>query len=145
MNPPCAKCKKTVYPVEKLNCLDKVGVAMKSLTTVLCVCVFGCFKLAIAGILWPVYLPISPLASYWSGDKPFCKGKKLASHHGVSSGCSQLAWLAMEHLQCLLWCLQSCLEELLCSFLFQLSFSHKADPCGSHFGPVHPTLVYAFS
>lgn len=24
MNPPCAKCKKTVYPVEKLNCLDKV-------------------------------------------------------------------------------------------------------------------------
>ncbi|XP_076092862.1 LIM and SH3 domain protein 1-like isoform X1 [Mytilus galloprovincialis] len=23
MNPPCAKCKKTVYPVEKLNCLDK--------------------------------------------------------------------------------------------------------------------------
>jgi len=23
MNPPCAKCSKTVYPVEKLNCLDK--------------------------------------------------------------------------------------------------------------------------
>ena len=23
MNPPCAKCKKTVYPVEKLTCLDK--------------------------------------------------------------------------------------------------------------------------
>ena len=25
MNPPCARCKKTVYPVEKLNCLDKVS------------------------------------------------------------------------------------------------------------------------
>ena len=24
MNPPCAKCSKTVYPTEKLNCLDKV-------------------------------------------------------------------------------------------------------------------------
>lgn len=24
MNPPCARCKKTVYPMEKLNCLDKV-------------------------------------------------------------------------------------------------------------------------
>ncbi|XP_003385285.1 PREDICTED: LIM and SH3 domain protein 1-like [Amphimedon queenslandica] len=24
MNPPCARCKKTVYPVEKFNCLDKV-------------------------------------------------------------------------------------------------------------------------
>ncbi|XP_022088389.1 LIM and SH3 domain protein 1-like isoform X2 [Acanthaster planci] len=24
MNAPCARCKKTVYPVEKLNCLDKV-------------------------------------------------------------------------------------------------------------------------
>ena len=23
MNPPCARCKKTVYPMEKLNCLDK--------------------------------------------------------------------------------------------------------------------------
>lgn len=25
MNPPCARCKKTVYPMEKLSCLDKVG------------------------------------------------------------------------------------------------------------------------
>ena len=24
MNPQCARCKKTVYPMEKLNCLDKV-------------------------------------------------------------------------------------------------------------------------
>lgn len=24
MNPPCARCKKTVYPTEKLNCLDKI-------------------------------------------------------------------------------------------------------------------------
>lgn len=24
MNPMCAKCKKIVYPTEKLNCLDKV-------------------------------------------------------------------------------------------------------------------------
>ncbi|XP_077862590.1 LIM and SH3 domain protein 1-like [Saccoglossus kowalevskii] len=24
MNPPCARCKKTVYPMEKLNCLDKI-------------------------------------------------------------------------------------------------------------------------
>uniref|UniRef100_H2YHK1 SH3 domain-containing protein n=1 Tax=Ciona savignyi TaxID=51511 RepID=H2YHK1_CIOSA len=24
MNPPCARCKKTVYPTEKLNCLDKM-------------------------------------------------------------------------------------------------------------------------
>ncbi|EDO49080.1 predicted protein [Nematostella vectensis] len=24
MNPPCARCRKTVYPVEKLSCLDKV-------------------------------------------------------------------------------------------------------------------------
>uniref|UniRef100_H2ZJQ5 LIM zinc-binding domain-containing protein n=1 Tax=Ciona savignyi TaxID=51511 RepID=H2ZJQ5_CIOSA len=24
MNPSCARCKKTVYPVEKLNCLDKI-------------------------------------------------------------------------------------------------------------------------
>ena len=24
MNPPCAKCKKTVYPTEKLSCLDKI-------------------------------------------------------------------------------------------------------------------------
>lgn len=30
MNPPCAKCKKTVYPVEKLNCLDKVRFGKKS-------------------------------------------------------------------------------------------------------------------
>ena len=29
MNPPCAKCKKTVYPVEKLNCLDKVRCLLK--------------------------------------------------------------------------------------------------------------------
>lgn len=25
MNPPCARCKKTVYPTEKLVCLDKVS------------------------------------------------------------------------------------------------------------------------
>lgn len=25
MNPPCASCSKTVYPMEKLNCLDKVS------------------------------------------------------------------------------------------------------------------------
>ena len=25
MNPPCAFCKKTVYPTEKFNCLDKVS------------------------------------------------------------------------------------------------------------------------
>ena len=25
MNPPCARCNKPVYPVEKMTCLDKVG------------------------------------------------------------------------------------------------------------------------
>lgn len=29
MNPQCAKCLKTVYPVEKLNCLDKVRSGLK--------------------------------------------------------------------------------------------------------------------
>jgi hypothetical protein len=34
MNPPCARCKKIVYPVEKLSCLDKVkklGMALAGL------------------------------------------------------------------------------------------------------------------
>ena len=26
MNPSCARCSKTVYPMEKLSCLDKVSV-----------------------------------------------------------------------------------------------------------------------
>ena len=29
MNPPCARCKKIVYPVEKLTCLDKVKIARR--------------------------------------------------------------------------------------------------------------------
>lgn len=49
MNPPCAKCNKTVYPVEKLNCLDKVRVAGKTYVLVvrelLSVCVLVCGSL----------------------------------------------------------------------------------------------------
>lgn len=36
MNPACARCKKTVYPMEKLSCLDKVSEARASRTIGVC-------------------------------------------------------------------------------------------------------------
>lgn len=48
MNPPCARCKKTVYPVEKLSCLDKVGMALLALCgPQYCVC-----KSSFAWVWW---------------------------------------------------------------------------------------------
>ena len=36
MNPACARCRKTVYPMEKLSCLDKVSEARASRTIGVC-------------------------------------------------------------------------------------------------------------
>lgn len=51
MNPPCARCKKTVYPVEKLTCLDKVMDPLYG-TSGPCMCIKIILRLGVVGWGW---------------------------------------------------------------------------------------------